>query len=111
MARDLTSACLAADLLYQVADLGDTGCAHRVPLGFQPAAGIDGPLARPRGVPFKRIRTAFSTARKAKVLSGDDFRDRKAVVQFGELDVARRDARHPVSLLAGTPDRGKRGDG
>ena len=67
--RDLPLAGFAADLQHQVADLRDAGRAHGMAFRFQPAAGIDGPLARAGGAAGQRVRAALAALDEAEILA------------------------------------------
>ena len=104
MPLDLPLSGFAANLQHQVADLRHAGRAHRMALRFQAAAGVHWPLAPQRRAPCKRVRPALSLFHEPQVFGGDDLGDGEAVVQLGELDLARRHAGHPVRLFARAPN-------
>src|ERR1700693_272075 len=110
VAWDLALAGFAADLQHEVADLRDTGGAYRMSFRLQASGGVDRPLALQRCVSGEGVRSATTLLYEPKVLASDDFRDREAIVEFGKLDILRRDARHLVCLFGGPPDGGERGD-
>src|SRR5579862_1706103 len=101
MPLDLPFARLAAHLNYQVADLTDAGRTHRMALRFESPARVDRPWTRQRCAALQRVRTSVAFLYESEVLGRDDFGDGEAIVDFGELNVLRSDARHLVCLLAG----------
>ena len=91
---------LSAQLQRSLVELAHAGRAHRMPLGEQAAAGVDGDLAAHCGAPFRGPDGALATRRDAQVLGVDHFRDGEAVVQLDEVDVLRRQARLLVAALS-----------
>src|SRR5436190_1720324 len=89
VAGHLPLACFAADLLDDITDLTDAGRAHRMPFGFEAAAGIDGTLAMDASFSSQCIWPALAFGNKSEIFDRDDFRNGKAVVHLRELDVGR----------------------
>src|SRR6185437_7705628 len=75
MPLDLPFTRFAADLHHHIAYLRDPGCAHRMALGFQSAAGIDGTRSVQRRAAIERVSSAVAFLYEAQVLAGDDLGD------------------------------------
>src|SRR3990172_1868472 len=71
------------------------------------AAGVDGQLAAEREGPGRDVALRLALAAEAEVLVGEELRQREAVVQLRDVDLAEgvADARLPVGRLRGV-DRG-----
>ena len=69
-------------------------------LRFQTAAGIDRDAALYAAAALLRKRASITLLDEAEVLTCNDLRDRKAVMQFGELDIFRTKPGACVRLLS-----------
>src|SRR5581483_10960879 len=81
---DLAAAGFAHELLEDLDDLADTGCADGVTLGFQAATRVHGPAsadARRAGDGFLRTGAALE---QPQILGGHDLGDGEAVMHFPE---------------------------
>ena len=106
----LAVACFTTKLLNDVADLADTGCANGMPFRFQSSAGVDGEASIEGGAAFGGEGSTFAFCDEAEVLTGYNFGDGKAIVQFGKVDVFGAESGHRVSLCASRLHGGKHGD-
>src|SRR5207245_9462838 len=97
---------VAAELDEDLSRLGDAGGAERVTASDQPAARVHDHVAAVVAAPRGDERARLALAAEAQLLARNEFRDREAVVYLGEVDLARRDAGHPVRGLRRTPARG-----
>src|SRR5688572_14336807 len=95
-ALDLSAAGLAAELRDDLADLGGSGGADRMPFRLQTAGGIHRHLAAEAGPALLRREPAGARLEEPEPLGGDDLRDREAVVQLDDVDVFGALARLPV---------------
>src|SRR5438876_6204583 len=108
-AGHLAGAGLVAELDEDLRRLGDAGGAERVTASDQPAARVHDHVAAVVAAPRSDERARLALAAEAELLARNELRDREAVVYLGEVDLARRDAGHPVRGLRRTPERGPLG--
>src|SRR5690242_5100782 len=94
----LTRAGLVAQLGDALVDHPHAARPDRVAERLEPAARVHGDVAFERGPPLLREPAAVALLAEAEVLRVGDLRPREAVVDLGEVDVARRDAGHRVRL-------------
>src|SRR2546422_4921917 len=85
------------------------GGAGGVTASDHPAAGVHAHVAAVVATPRGDERARLALAAEAELLARNELRDREAVVYLGEVDLARRDAGHPVRGLRRTPERGPLG--
>ncbi len=81
--------------------LGDTGRADRVALGFQPAREIYRAVAVTGRLAVARRSDSLAALVEAQRFDCEYFRDSETVVDFGEVDVVWTDAGVPVGLFGG----------
>ena len=110
MPLELPLSRFAADLHHDVANLSGSGRAHRMAFRLEPAAGVHRTRTFQRRAALLDVRSAFALLHESEILRRHDFGYGEAIVHFGELNVARRHARHLVCLPRGLRHRAKRGD-
>ena len=104
MATDLTIAGIATDLHGDIADLAHACCADGMTFRFQASAGVDGKTAVDGTATCRGKRSAFAFLDESEIFAGDDFGNRKTIVELGEFDVFRAESGHCVGFLAGGLD-------
>ena len=83
---------VASQLGDDFADLSDPGRAHRVAFRFQSATRIDRDFSVDAGAALRRERAPVAFSHESEIFTCDDFRNRKTIVQFRNIDIIRPDA-------------------
>lgn len=70
-------------------ELGNPGCANRVPFALQSAGGIDRLRTLKPGRPIRNGPAALTRLEEAEIFHVNDLGNREAVMHFAELDILR----------------------
>src|SRR2546428_110446 len=100
-----SSAGVAAERGEPPGGRGDPGGARRRAAADQPARRVHDDVASVVAPALRHERPRLALATEAELLVRDQLGDREAVVELGDVDVARRDASHPVRRLPGALER------
>src|SRR3989442_10351467 len=101
----LAGAGLTPELSEYLGGLGDSGGAERMAAADQPTARVHHHGAAVVALPVGHERPRLALPAEAELLVRDQLGDREAVVDLGDVHVARRDAGHPVRRSGGALER------